>query len=94
MGKTINAKELISKRYGKEGTKEREQFKEEAFSFYFGEIIKSRRKELHMSQESLAEKVGKKRPYISRIENGEDIRLSNFALLANALGLSIQLKAE
>lgn len=29
-----------------------------------------------MSQECLAEKVGKKRPYISRIENGEDIRLS------------------
>jgi transcriptional regulator with XRE-family HTH domain len=47
-----------------------------------------------MSQESLAEKVGKKRPYISRIENGEDIRLSNFALLANALGLSIELKTE
>jgi len=42
----------------------------------------------------LAEKVGKKRPYISRIENGEDIRLSNFALLATALGLSIELKTE
>ncbi|WP_317042265.1 helix-turn-helix transcriptional regulator [Aequorivita viscosa] len=57
-------------------------------------MIKSRRKELHMSQEDLADKVGKKRPYISRIENGEDIRLSNFALLANALGLSIELKVE
>lgn len=94
MGKSINAKELIANRYGKEGTKEREKFREEAFSYYFGEIIRSRRKELHMSQEDLANKVGKKRPYISRIENGEDIRLSNFALLANALGLSIELKAE
>lgn len=94
MGKSINAKELIANRYGKEGTKEREKFREEAFSYYFGEIIRSRRKELHMSQEELANKVGKKRPYISRIENGEDIRLSNFALLANALGLSIELKAE
>ena len=47
-----------------------------------------------MTQEKLAEKVGKKRPYISRVENGEDIQLSNFALLANALGLSIQLTAE
>ncbi len=47
-----------------------------------------------MSQENLAEKVGKKRPYISRIENGEDIRLSNFSLLAHALGLSIELTAE
>lgn len=94
MGKSINAKELIAKRYGKEGSEERNEFRENAFSFYFGEIIKKRRKELHMSQENLAEKVGKKRPYISRIENGEDIRLSNFSLVANALGLSIQLTAE
>ena len=94
MEKSINAKELIAERYGKEGTKEREKFRGDAFSYYFGEIIKNRRKELHMSQEDLAEKVGKKRPYISRIENGEDIRLSNFALLANALGLSIELKTE
>jgi len=93
MGKSVNAKELIAKRYGKEGTKEREQFREDAFSYYFGEIIKNRRKELRLSQESLAEIVGKKRPYISRIENGEDIKLSNFALLANALGLSIEITA-
>ncbi|WP_026451666.1 helix-turn-helix domain-containing protein [Aequorivita capsosiphonis] len=92
MGKSLNARELIAKRYGEEGTQEREKFREGAFSFYFGEIIKNRRKELNMSQQNLAEKVGKKRPYISRIENGEDIRLSNFALLANALGLSIELK--
>lgn len=94
MGKSINAKKIMAERFGKEGTKEREQFREEAFSYYFGEIIKNRRKELHMSQENLAEIVGKKRPYISRIENGEDIKLSNFALLANALGLSIQLTTE
>jgi ribosome-binding protein aMBF1 (putative translation factor) len=94
MGKSINAKELISERYGKKGSKEREEFREGAFSYYFGEIIKNRRKELHMTQENLAQMVGKKRPYISRIENGEDIQLSNFALLANALGLSIQLTAE
>ncbi len=94
MGKSINAKELIAERYGKEGTKEREKFREDAFSYYFGEIIKNRRKELHLSQEDLAEKVGKKRPYISRIENGEDIRLSNLALIANALGLIIELKTE
>ncbi len=94
MNKSINAKELIAERYGKEGSEEREKFREEAFSFYFGEIIKNRRKYLQMSQENLAKKVGKKRPYISRIENGEDIRLSNFALIANALGLTIELKIE
>ena len=93
MGKIIKAKQLIDKRYGKRGTKSRENFRDEAYAFYFGEIIKSRRQELKMSQEELAEKVGKKRPYISRVENGEDLRLSNFVLLANALKLSIQIKA-
>ncbi len=44
-----------------------------------------------MSQEKLTEAVGKKRPYISRIENGVDIRLSNLLLVANALDLSVQL---
>jgi ribosome-binding protein aMBF1 (putative translation factor) len=94
MGKTLNTKELIAERYGKEGTAEREKFREDAFSYYFGEIIKNRRKELNMSQENLAVKIGKKRPYISRIENGEDMRLSNFVLIANALGLSIELQTE
>jgi ribosome-binding protein aMBF1 (putative translation factor) len=93
MGKTIKASELLEKRYGKRGTVSREKFRDEAFSFYFGEIIKNRRKELNMSQEDLAKMVGKKRPYISRIENGEDIRISNLVLIANALNLSIQISA-
>ncbi len=94
MEKSVNAKELIEKRYGKRGTESREKFRDEAFSYYFGEIIKSRRKELKMSQGELAELIGKKRPYISRIENGVDIRISNLVLIANALNLSLQLTAR
>lgn len=94
MEKSVNAKELIEKRYGKRGTESREKFRDEAFSYYFGEIIKNRRKELKMSQGELAELVGKKRPYISRIENGVDIRISNLVLIANALDLSLQLTAR
>ena len=94
MGELINAKELLDKRYGKQGTESREKFREDAFSYYFGEIIRNRRKELKMSQSDLADLIGKKRPYISRIENGEDIRLSNFILVASALNLSIQLTAK
>ena len=94
MGKAINAQELIEKRFGEKGSESREDFRKDAFSFYFGEIIKSRRKKLNLSQEDLAKMVGKKRPYISRVENGEDIQLSNFALIANALNLSINLSVE
>ena len=90
----MKAKDLLAERYGKKGSENREKFREEAYSYYFGEIIRNRRKELKMSQEKLAEAVGKKRPYISRIENGEDIRISNLLLIANALDLSIQLIAR
>lgn len=92
--KTLKAKDLLAERYGKEGSESREKFREEAYSYYFGEIIKNRRKELHISQEQLAVAVGKKRPYISRIENGEDVRISNLLLVANALDLSIQLTSK
>lgn len=94
MKKLKNAKDILNKKFGIEGSESREKFREEAFSYYFGNIIKSRRKELNISQEELAKSIGKKRPYISRIENGEDIRLSNFALIANALDLSIQISAK
>lgn len=89
--KILKAKDLLAERYGEKGSESRENFREEAYSYYFGEIIRDRRKELNMTQEKLAETVGKKRPYISRIENGEDVRISNLLLVANALGLSIQL---
>ena len=94
MGQLIKAEELIEKRFGQKGTESREKFRDEAFSYYFGEIIKNRRKELKLSQDDLAKMVGKKRPYISRIENGEDIRISNLVLIANALDLSIKLTAK
>lgn len=91
MSKVIYGKDYLDKKIGKEGTLEREKFKEEAYTYYLSEILKNRRKELKISQEELANKVGKKRPYISRVENGEDVRISNFILIANALGLNIEL---
>jgi len=60
--KIIKASDIIDKRYGKRGTESREKFREEAFSWYFGEIIKNRRKELKLSQEELAKLIGKKTP--------------------------------
>lgn len=92
--KTYKAKDLLDERYGQNGSAGREKFRDNAYSYYFGEIIRTRRKELNMSQEKLAEIVGKKRPYISRIENGEDVRISNLLLVAGALGLTIQLTTK
>jgi ribosome-binding protein aMBF1 (putative translation factor) len=92
--KTRKAKDILAERYGKKGSESREKFRDKAYFYYFGEIIRNRRKELNMSQERLAEAVGKKRPYISRIENGEDVKISNLLLVANALDLSVQLTAK
>ena len=59
----------------------------------FSEILRNRRKELNLTQEELAEKVGKKRAYIARIEKGEtDMQLSSFISISQALG--IKLKTE
>ncbi len=91
MSKLIEASELLDKEFGEEGTSTRNKFKEEAYTFYLTEILKSRRKELKLSQRALAEKIGKKRPYISRVEKGEDLRLSNFIQIATALGLNFNL---
>ena len=69
-----------------------ESFKEESSE---EEELESSQESLHdatPSQEELAIKVGKKRPYISRVENGEDLRISNFIQIANVLGLNFELK--
>ena len=55
----------------------------------FAEILRNRRKELNLTQEELAEKVGKKRAYIARIEKGEtDMQLSSFISISQALALN------
>lgn len=86
------AKQLLDKEFGKEGTETRKKFKQEAYSYYLSEILRSRRLELKLSQEELAKRVGKKRPYISRVENGEDVRISNFVQIALALNLNFDLQ--
>ncbi len=57
--KAIKVKDLLAKRYREKGSESREKFRADAYAYYFGEIIKNRRKALHMSQEKLAEAVGK-----------------------------------
>lgn len=92
--KTYSAEDLLNDKFGIKGSDSRTAFSDQAFSVYFAEIIRVRRKQLNLTQEDLAQRVGKKRAYISRVERGEDIQVSNFALIANALGLEIQIRPE
>ena len=70
-------KEHLEARYGKIGTKKRDEFEIKAKAFIIGEMIKETRKKAKMTQEQLAAKTGTKKSYISRLENGKlDIQLS------------------
>lgn len=86
---TIN--DDLDKKYGKQGTPEREEFNAKALSYYYGELIKEKRKEKHFTQQQLADQIGKERAYIAKIEQGKtDLQISNFVQIINALGLSLQ----
>ena len=67
----------LDERYGVAGTKQRTEFEIKAKAFAIGELIKEERKLANLTQEELAEKIGAKKNYISRVENGKtDIQLS------------------
>ncbi len=90
--KLISVSKELDKKYGTRGTKSRDKFTTDAYNFYYGEILKERRKKLKISQEELANKIGKPRPFISQVENGRNITLANLILIAQALGLSFEFK--
>ncbi len=63
--------ELLDKKYGKVGSKKRNEFEEKAQMFIISEMLKDARKEAKMTQQELADKVNTKKSYISRLENGK-----------------------
>lgn len=88
-----NFDELLDIKYGKIGTEKRDDFEEKAQYFVISEILKEARKEAKMTQEQLAEKVGTRKSYISRLENGKcDIQLSTlYRIFEFGLGKKINL---
>jgi len=86
----------LDERYGKIGTEKRVEFEIKAKSFAIGELIKEERKFAQMTQEELAEKIGAKKSFISRIENGHsDIQLSTlYRLIEIGFGRKINLTIQ
>ena len=88
LAKLHTAGELLDNKYGEVGTDSRTAFHENSIAWYYGEILRDRRKELKITQQELAEKVGTARSYIARVEKGEtDIQISSFFRIARALGI-------
>ena len=74
---TSSFNEHLTKRYGKRGTAKRTEFEIKAKAFLIGQVIKDERRVAKLTQEQLADKIGAKKSFISRIENGKsDIQLS------------------
>jgi len=82
MNKTKNKnlmtlEEFKEKNYGKRGTKERDELEAGYEAFKIGALIQDTRKELGMTQQQLADKVGTTKSYISKIENNiKEARIS------------------
>lgn len=88
-----NFDELLDIKYGKIGTERRDEFEEKAQYYVISEMLKEARKEANITQEQLAEKIGTKKSYISRLENGKcDIQLSTlYRIFEFGLGKRINL---
>ena len=85
--------ELLDIKYGSIGTNKRDKFEEKAQYFVISEMLKEARKEAHMTQDELAEKLGTKKSYISRLENGKcDIQISTlYRIFEFGLGRRVNL---
>jgi len=81
----------LTKQYGKIGTPRRDEFEVKAKAFVIGELLKDERLQANLTQEELANKIGAKKSYISRVENGKtDIQLSTlYKLFEKGLGKEI-----
>jgi HTH-type transcriptional regulator / antitoxin HipB len=88
-----NFEELLTIEYGPIGNEKREDFEKKAQYFVISEMLKNARHEAKLTQEQLATKIGTKKSYISRLENGKcDIQLSTlYRIFEFGLGKKINL---
>lgn len=79
--------DLLNAEYGKVGTPVRDQYEDDAQAFCLAECLKEERKRAGLTQEQLADRIGTKKSYISKIENGHaDVQLSTLFRIFNGLG--------
>jgi len=85
--------ELLDIKYGKIGSSARDEYEAKANYFVISEMLKEARKEAHITQEQLADRIGTKKSYISRLENGKaDIQVSTlYKIFETGLGRKIRL---
>ncbi len=84
--------DLLEKEYGAKGTVMRDEFDAKSRAWYYAEILKNARKSAGITQQQLANRIGKKREYVAMLEKGEtDMQLSTFIMISEAVGLKFAL---
>lgn len=85
--------DLITEDFGEIGTQARDQFEIECDAFVIGEQLKEERIKAGLTQEQLADRIGTKKSFISRVERGHaDIQLSTLVKLFQGLGRQISVR--
>lgn len=87
-----NLEELLNVEFGEIGTDSRELFDIETEAFCLAQTLKEERKRAGLTQQELADRIGTKKTYISRLENGKaDIQLSTLFRIFEGLGSRVSL---
>lgn len=85
--------DLITEDFGKVGTPTRDEFEMECDAFIIGEQLKNERLKAGLTQEELANRIGTKKSFISRVERGRaDIQLSTLVKVFRGLGREISVR--
>lgn len=88
LAKLSTTNKMLDEKYGTHGTEIRNEFDEQSLAWFYGNMLKERRKELKLTQKEVAEKLGRDQSYIARVERGKaDIQLSSFFRIASILGI-------
>lgn len=80
--------DMLAERFGEKGSAVRDEFDAKARAWYYAEVLKNARKAAGMTQQELADKIGKKREYVAMLEKGET---DMFILISDAVGLKVAL---
>lgn len=94
--KTKSWSEIKDNVYGQQGTERRDELDRDFESFKIGILLREAREEKHLTQTQLAEKIDKKRTYISRVENnGGNLTLKTlYDIVEKGLGGKVKIQIE
>lgn len=83
----------LERELGAFGTPEREQQTEKAWEEYNAQIFLDARKNAHLTQAELGERIGESKGFISSVERGLTVpSVSTFYKIAAAMGLTVELR--